>query len=170
MLVKQAQYSFEDYLQHNTTSEHRYELVEGELRLINPSTVRYFLIAKYLEACFEREIKNQSLPWFYLREAGVRTGWQESRLAYLFITDREQVSQKLDQTAIVQVAPLLPVEIVSPDSKKRDYCHKRSQYVAIGLLEYWIVVPDKNTVTVLTLEDGFYEEMIVAQSDNLVSV
>ena len=67
MLVKQAQYSFEDYLQHNTTSEHRYELVEGELRLINPSTVRYFLIAKYLEACFEREIKNQSLPWLRCR-------------------------------------------------------------------------------------------------------
>ena len=106
MPVKQAQYSFEDYLHHNTDSEHRYELVDGELTLMNPPTVRHFLIAKYLEACFDREIQNQSLPWLCLREAGVRTGWQKSRLADLLIMDREQVKQKLDQTAIFQVPPV----------------------------------------------------------------
>ena len=168
--VKQAQYSFEDYLHHNTDSEHRYELVDGELMLMNPPTIRHFLIAKYLEACFDREIQNQSLPWLCLREAGVRTGWKKSRLADLLVIDREQVKQKLDQTAIFQVPPLLSVEIVIPDSRKRDYRYKRSEYAAIGIVEYWIVDPDENTVTGLNLEDGFYEATIFTQDENIISV
>ena len=52
------------------------------------------------------------------------------------------------------------MEIVSPDSRKHDYRYKCSEYAAIGILEYWVVDPNENRVTVLNLEDGFYEETI----------
>jgi Uma2 family endonuclease len=57
-------------------------------------------------------------------------------------------------------APLLVVEVVSPNQSSRDYRHKRSEYAARGIAEYWIVDPIQNQVTVLEWIEGFYEEMI----------
>ena len=39
--------------------------------------------------------------------------------------------------------PALAAEVVSPSSVQRDYETKREEYLAYGLLEYWIVDPQK---------------------------
>ncbi len=48
--------------------------------------------------------------------------------------------------------PVLGVEVVSPGirAKKRDYLDKREDYLAVGLLEYWIVDPELRQITVLS--------------------
>src|SRR4029077_17996610 len=46
--------------------------------------------------------------------------------------------------------PVLAAEVVSRRSVKRDYEIKREEYLAYGLLEYWIVDPLERRVTVLT--------------------
>ncbi len=56
--------------------------------------------------------------------------------------------------------PLLVVEVVSPHQEKRDYRYKRSEYVARGIAEYWIVDPIQQRVTVLEWVEGLYEEMV----------
>jgi Uma2 family endonuclease len=67
--------------------------------------------------------------------------------------------------------PLLAVEVVSPGSRarKRDYEDKRVDYLAVGLLEYWIVDPEKRMVTVLVRRelDGVasWTERIFRDSD-----
>jgi Uma2 family endonuclease len=50
--------------------------------------------------------------------------------------------------------------VVSPNQSSRDYRHKRSEYAARGISEYWIVDPMRSKITVLSLVDGFYEELI----------
>jgi Uma2 family endonuclease len=54
--------------------------------------------------------------------------------------------------------PSLVVEVVSPKQENRDYRYKRSEYAARGILEYWIVDPTIQKVTVLELVEGLYEE------------
>ncbi len=46
---------------------------------------------------------------------------------------------------------VLGVEVVSRGkrARRRDYVEKREEYLAIGLLEYWIVDPEERRVTVL---------------------
>lgn len=58
--------------------------------------------------------------------------------------------------------PLLVVEIVSPTQRQsnRDYRHKRSEYGARGITEYWIVDATAQKITVLEWVEGFYEEQI----------
>jgi Uma2 family endonuclease len=56
--------------------------------------------------------------------------------------------------------PLLVVEVVSPNQEKRDYRYKRSEYVARGIAEYWIVDPILQRVTVLEWVEGLYEEQV----------
>jgi Uma2 family endonuclease len=55
--------------------------------------------------------------------------------------------------------PRLVVEVVSPGKKNinRDYRYKRSQYEARGVVEYWIVDPIVQRVSVLTRIEGLYE-------------
>jgi Uma2 family endonuclease len=67
--------------------------------------------------------------------------------------------------------PALVVEVVSPGkiNEDRDYRYKRSEYAARGILEYWIVDPQQEKVTILTLVDGLYEEIIYQGEETLVS-
>ncbi|MGK7942460.1 MAG: Uma2 family endonuclease [Crocosphaera sp.] len=167
--VSEKIYNFEDYCQYNDQSDNHYELVDGRLVLMNPPTVRHFLLAKFLEMTFDQLIEKNALPLICFRDAGVRTGWRKSRLPDVFITTKESASELLDQSAIFQIPPLLIVEIVSPESVTRDYRYKRSEYAALGVDEYWIVDPKNETIMILLLEEGLYEERIYNLSDKLVS-
>ena len=57
----------------------------------------------------------------------------------------------------------LVVEVVSPDNPERDTVTKRADYAEAGIPEYWIVNPEDETITVLTLADDTYAEHGVFQ-------
>jgi Uma2 family endonuclease len=161
-------FSFEEYLQYDDGTQTRYELVDGQLVPMNPPTFRHLLIAKYLEQCLDAEIKRLGLPWICLREAGVRTGWRKSRLTDLYVVAADQVAGLLDESTVCQTAPLMIVEVVSPESIKRDYRHKRSEYAALAVPEYWIIDPMKSQISVLLWDEGLYEEKVF-MSDHIMS-
>jgi Uma2 family endonuclease len=50
----------------------------------------------------------------------------------------------------------LVVEIVSPGSETNDRVTKRATYAAAGIPAYWLVDPDRNTITCLELDGADY--------------
>ena len=56
--------------------------------------------------------------------------------------------------------PALAAEVVSEGSIERDDVMKREEYLAYGLLEYWIVDPLKRQVTVLTRRGDAWDEAV----------
>ena len=50
----------------------------------------------------------------------------------------------------------LVAEIVSPDDPERDMVEKVADYAEAGIPEYWIVNPEAETITVLTLQGDAY--------------
>ena len=65
----------------------------------------------------------------------------------------------------------LVVEVVSPGGEHRDTVEKRLDYAQAAIPEYWIVDPRDETVTVLALADGKYEEHgVLRPGDMAVSV
>lgn len=50
----------------------------------------------------------------------------------------------------------LVMEVVSPDNPSRDYKTKRNEYAQAGIPEYWIVDPQQQLITVLTLQGKHY--------------
>ncbi len=54
-------------------------------------------------------------------------------------------------------------------NEDRDYRYKRSEYAARGISEYWIVNPQTNKVSLLTLIEGLYEEMMFEGSAAIAS-
>ncbi|MEH2262229.1 Uma2 family endonuclease [Nostoc sp.] len=161
--------TFEEYLTYDDGSDFHYELVDGKLELMNPPTIEHFLIVDFLDTALKAEIKRCSSPWLCFRESGVRTGRNKSRLTDLCVVTVEQARELLNASAVFQSPPLLIVEVVSPESVKRDYRHKRSEYAALEVLEYWIVDPLKAKVSVLLLEDGFYEETVFTATQEIGS-
>jgi len=67
--------------------------------------------------------------------------------------------------------PALVVEVVSPGAPNhsRDYRHKRTEYAAREIMEYWIVDPETQQVTLCKWIDGQYEDTIVSGEYSLPS-
>jgi len=165
MTTTTTKLTFEQYLTYDDGTDNRYELEDGELILMNPPTGRHALIIYFLVNRLTAEITRLQLPWAAMQLIGVRTAPRRSRLPDICIVPLEQIRDKLDVSAVIEADAVLAVEIVSPDSIKRDYRFKRAEYASFGIPEYWIVDPIEQRVTILLLVEGLYEE-IIYQGDN----
>jgi Uma2 family endonuclease len=64
----------------------------------------------------------------------------------------------------------LAIEIVSPESRSRDYKDKFLEYQAAGVLEYWILDPDRRSIEAYLLNPQSRRyELIQADADGRVS-
>jgi Uma2 family endonuclease len=162
-------YSFEEYCHYDDNTDNRYELVDGHLEIMTPPSFRHLLIADKLKEILNQAIKEKHKSLICLPELGVRTGWKKSRIVDLAVISRSQIINSLEKTAICEIPPLLAIEIVSPDSIQRDYRYKRSEYAAVGIAEYWIVDPLEQKITVLTFNEGLYDEQIFLEETAIAS-
>jgi Uma2 family endonuclease len=161
--------TFEDYLTYDDGTDNHYELEDGGLILMNPPIGLHALVIRFLSNTFETEIRRLDHPWAALQMVGVRTAPRRSRLPDLCIVPVEVVREYLDRSAVIESDAVLAVELVSPESIKRDYRFKRAEYAAFGIPEYWIVDPIEQRVTLLTLVEGLYEEVIYRENEGVLS-
>ena len=75
-------------------------------------------------------------------------------ICFVALERREMMGEKT-----IDIPPDLVVEILSPGTRRRDLNDKRELYARFGVREYWIVDPERQGVTVLTLTDGRYEDV-----------
>lgn len=63
------------------------------------------------------------------------------------------------------------VEVVSPGdaNRSRDYRHKRTEYAARGIAEYWIADPETRQVTICQWVDGQYEGTVFQGNNRIGS-
>ena len=76
---------------------------------------------------------------------------------------RPERSHLIDERHMVG-GPDIAVEVVSRESRHRDYGDKRNLYETAGVAEYWIIDPLQSRVEFLGLKDGRYE--ILPLNDN----
>jgi Uma2 family endonuclease len=88
----------------------------------------------------------------------------------LIYISRERSSILTD--AHVRGAPDLVVEILSPGTRKTDEVTKRKRYERFGVLEYWVVDPELETIKVYRRKDDRFvwvAELSVAAGDSLTT-
>jgi Uma2 family endonuclease len=161
------------YLSYDNGEETRYELVDGELVEMPPETKRNNLIALYL---LSELLKFVPIQFICHKDTEIVVVGNPIRVRIpdlLILTEELVTALGTKRATITQEmpAPLLAIEVVSPGktNEDRDYRYKRSEYAARGIAEYWIVDPDRAKFTVLTLVDGFYEEVVFEGNDQIVS-
>lgn len=140
--IATSKLTFQDYQRFCETAEGRYELDRGELIEMTPPTWLHLAISKFLERVFDREIERLGHPWEAFREPGQQTNASSSRVPDVAVVQREAIANNLGEVAILTVAAILLVEVVSESTAVRDYREKVAEYQAKGIQEYWIVDPD----------------------------
>ena len=164
--------TLEEYLLYDDDTDNRYELVDGKLITMPPESDRNNLIALYLLSEFLKLISIRLIRHkdTEIVVTGSRT---RVRMPDLLIFTEELLTAIGGRRATItsdMPSPALAVEVVSPGktNRDRDYRYKRSEYAARGIAEYWIVDPELERVTVLSLIDGLYEEAVF-EGDTAIS-
>jgi Uma2 family endonuclease len=161
--------TLDEYINFDDGTDKQYQLEDGVLLEMPPGTGKHEAIITLLLVCFFLEIQKMGLP-LQPRPNGteVLTNKQPRRPDICVITNQQ--AQSIESTsAILKTAPPLLVEVVSPESVDRDYNQKTSEYAAIGVVEYWIVDPLKNKVTVCLLDNGSYKQTVFTGNQQIIS-
>ncbi len=164
-------YSFEEYLTYQDHTDLKYELVNGELVIMPPASGIHALILRFLFKLWESEIDRLGLKWLVMpANIGIRTARNKARIPDLVIlTETQKEELKNLNSAVLESAPLLAVEIVSPGNPEDDYRYKRSEYAVREIPEYWIIDPSAKKISVLILVNGFYEVTEFTENMSIIS-
>ena len=153
--------TLEEFFSYDDGTDAMYEFEDGELILMTAESEINRRIAMFILACFLQ----QGIPADRLSmKTEIVTTGSRVRVPDLVVFSEELAiameGAKRSTVMSEMPAPLLVVEVVSPNQASRDYRYKRSEYAARGIAEYWIVDPIQSRVTILEWVDGFYEEKI----------
>ena len=168
---EQGQWTYDDWLR-LPDDTYRYEIIEGELFVSPPPSIQHQIAVSSLLSTMYLYAKENDLGLVLTAPIGVRLPGKEIIVQpdLLFI-GRERLELVKDD--VIDGAPDLVVEILSPSNWVFDRTRKQKAYEQAGVREYWIVDYRARTVDVLVLEGreyvqrGQYREGDVAPSEAL---
>ncbi len=172
MVTSLTKMTYEEFLNFDDGTDYLYELENGELIQGASESELNQMIAVFLLLYFARlGIYQDRLR--VKSEIAVQSPSVGVRVPDLMILSEELAlamrGAKRSLITIDMPPPMLVVEVVSPDSEKRDYRYKRTEYAARGIPEYWIVDPIAGKVTILEWIEGMYEERVFQGNKAIVS-
>jgi len=167
--------TFEQYLEYDDGTNNRYELFNGELRLMAPESEENGWTVLWLRDVFVQFV-NPRLVRPNQGELQV-IGNPQNRYPDLVVLREQHLLQTKKRLTITlnMAPPQLVVEVVSPyrnqndENYRRDYVDKRLQYEQLGIPEYWIIDPKAKVVTVLILVNGKYQATKFTGTQQIVS-
>ncbi|XQQ07880.1 MAG: Uma2 family endonuclease [Leptolyngbya sp. IPPAS B-1204] len=168
--LKTLKMSFEEYLNLDASAdfpEGCFEYVDRELRELPPESEPNNFIARYLMVMLASSgVVSLRLIAIHSCEVEVpvlQPGDAKTRFPDLVILRPEHLPLTQKRLTITREMPppLLIAEVVSPGdaNRMRDYERKRDQYQALGVLEYWLIDPEQQMITLLELQNGSYREV-----------
>ena len=165
-------FTFEEYLSAYPEDGGIYELINGELVMVNPRGDHEEVIA-YLVSEFNFEIRRLQLSYLLPRTCTIKPrppymGYKPDITVLKEAALSEEPLWKASSTITQGTSAPLVVEVVSTNWRD-DYGHKLTDYEAMGIREYWIVdylglggprhigITQPPTLTLCKLSDQDYE-------------
>ena len=148
-----VEFTYDDIVEFGREGDH-WELFEGELVVSPPPNTKHQMVAMNLSSLFYDYAKKNRLGKVIAAPVGIyfdaKTFFEPD---ILFISNENKDRIKKNY---IEGAPDVVIEIISPESAKRDRGYKFKRYALEGVREYWIVDPINENVEVYALtENGF---------------
>ena len=121
----------------------KYELVRGELFVTPPPTFDHETIAARFTHVLSSYVVANGLGLVYRPRAVLR--FEGSEVEPDLMVRRTAPGADWDGAPL----PILIVEILSPSTRRRDREQKRELYSDASIPEYWMVDPERRTITVV---------------------
>ena len=130
------------------------EFTDGRLEILPMPTTQHQAVLRFLFLAFHAFVAGRGGDVFFAPlRLRIREGkFREPDLLVLLKADDPRRRNDF------WLGADLVVEVVSAGGEHRDTVEKRSDYAEAGIPEYWIVNPRDETITVLTLAGGKYDE------------
>lgn len=162
-VLKESQLTYDDYASINDGN--RYELVQGQLELMSPSpSTIHQLILSELDDLISLHCKADYFIFF--APIDMILSKHEVRQPDLVLVSRKRIGILTKRG--IEGSPDLVVEILSPNSLKRDKIDKLKTYEHYKIPEYWIVDPNHRSLEQYLLKNGRYEIINIFQDDETV--
>ena len=129
----------------------KHELVEGELRQMPPSSGEHSRVELYIAFWLMSFVYLHRLGKVYGSDAGypLRRSPDTVLSPDVSFIRTERVPQD-DQSGLMELAPDLAVEVVSPSNTVNEMDDKVAAYLAAGTAVVWVVRPRRRQITVYT--------------------
>ena len=167
-----GKYTHADYAA--TPEGERWELIDGVLHhMAAAPNIKHQTVSLLLGSLIDRHVMPLLLGLLYRVPCAVFLPGEsavEPDLLYISASRRHIIAYRG-----CEGAPDLVVEILSPSSRGHDSAVKRELYARHGVLEYWIIDPDRETLLALTApvaSDGIGEyarETLYQSGDTLTT-
>lgn len=139
----------------------RAELIDGQIYYMSPPSRKHQLIVGELYTAINNYIKsNNGACELYMAPFAVFLNEDDKNYVepdISVICDKSKLTEKG-----CTGAPDWVIEIVSPSSRRMDYSIKLFKYRTAGVLEYWIVDPDKYRITVYDFKNDDMNEYSIS--------
>lgn len=163
-IEKKKKYTYEDYV--NVPDDNRYELIEGELLMTPSPTTKHQRVIRKLEFMLETFVRQNNVGEIFFAPYDVY--FDEGNVIQpdiLFISrDRLNIIGEKN----IQGAPCLTIEIISESSAYRDMVQKKKLYAKFGVKEYWIVIPEEESIEMYSLENEIYQLYTVYRKNDVL--
>ena len=159
--------SYDDFLAWSECGAHR-EWVDGHVVSMSPVTVRHQEVASFLERLLTTFVAVHSLGKVLSLEFQMKLQHTGREPDVLFIA-----SANLDRLheSFLDGPADLAVEVVSPDSVKRDRQEKFNEYEQGGVREYWLIDPRLSEAQFFRLNArGSFDRVAVGRDGTFRSV
>jgi len=152
--VKRIKYTYQDYLNLPDDGK-RYELINGELVMTPaPNTIHQNIIVKMIYE-IERFLQQQKIGKLFCAPTDVK--FNDTNILQPDIVFISKERSGVITENIINGAPDLIIEILSPGTAYYDLIEKKEIYEQYGVKEYWIVDPKKNRVDIYQNIDQRFE-------------
>lgn len=153
----QGQWSEEQYLSLTDHSRRLVEYTDGQIEVLSMPTIEHQFIVEFLFITLRVFIAARKIG--HVHFAGVRVYIDPQKYREPDVVFCSTARRARSGTRYYDGADLV-MEVVSddPTSQKRDREQKPSDYAEGGVPEYWIVDPQQQKITVLTLQADTYIE------------
>lgn len=144
-------YSFADFVE-LVSEDQKADLLDGVIYMASPENIEHGRLIAWLAKTLGCFVEERELGEVTINRIAYRLSPKDS-------PEPDVAFVRADRSSIIKPGyidgpPDLAVEVVSPESVERDYEHKREKYERAGVGEYWIIDPDEEQATFLTLAES----------------
>jgi len=153
----QGQWTVAEYLSLTNSTRRLVEFDRGRIEVLPMPTEAHQFIVRFLFLALHNFVTVRRLGEVVFAPIRVRTlpdKYREPDIVFM------RAENSLRRSNSFWTGADLVMEVVSldPESRERGIQEKRTEYAAAGILEYWIVDPVQDQITVLRLVSDQYDE------------
>ena len=160
MVSARVRLTYQDYV--DLPDDKRYEIIDGELYEMTAPTLRHQDILLDLGIIFKPHVLANGLGRVYVSPVDVV--FAQGDIVQPDLVFVSEARRHIMQDHAIVGAPDLVIEILSPSTVAHDRKRKADLYARYGVLEYWMVDMETETIEVRRLRDGEYGDAEIYDS------